>query len=128
MDFDSIDRTVLWKLPRHYGLPTKCANLIKNMNDGFTGHVFSNGQVSEGFQIGTGVLQGCLLSPLFFLIAVDWTMKRFTEHLRTGIQWNLFSQLEYLDYVDDLALLSETHKHMQQKNRKASRKKQPTGS
>ncbi|KAI0209386.1 Secreted RxLR effector protein 78, partial [Lamellibrachia satsuma] len=112
--FDSIDRTVLWKLLRHYGLPTKFVTLIKNMYEGFTGHVIFNGQVSEDFQIGTGVRQGCLLSPLLFLIAIDWTMKRSTEH-RTGIQWNLFSQLEDLDFADDLALLSETHKHMQQK-------------
>ena len=72
--FDSIDRTVLWKLLRHYGLPTKCLTLIKNMYEGFTGHVIFNGQVSEGFQIGTGVRQGCVLSPLLFLIATDWTM------------------------------------------------------
>ena len=109
------DRTVLWKLLRHYGLPTKCVTLIKNMYGGFTCHVIFNGQVSEGFQIGTGVRQGCLLSPLLFLIVIDWTMKRSIEHHRTGIQWNLFSQLEHLDFADDLALLSETHKHMQEK-------------
>ena len=126
--FDNIDRTVLWKLLRHYGLPTKFVTLIKNMYEGFTGHVIFNGQVSEGFQIGTGVRQGCLLSPLLFLIAIDWTMKRSTEHHCTGIQWNLFSQLEDLDFADDLALLSETHKHMQQKTERLQEKKQPTGS
>ena len=120
--FDSIDRTVLWKLLRHYGLPTKFVTLIKSMYEGFTGHVIFNGQVSEGFQIGTGVRQGCLLSPLLFLIAIDWTMKIFTEHHRTGIQWNLFSQLEDLDFADDLALLSETHKHMQQKTERLQEK------
>ena len=120
--FDSIDRTVLWKLLRHYGLPTKFVTLIKNMYEGFTGHVIFNGQVSEGFQIGTGVRQGCLLSPLLFLIAIDWTMKRSTEHHRTGIQWNLFSQLEDLDFVDDLALLSETNKHIQQKQKDFKKK------
>ena len=102
--FDSIDRTVLWKLLRHYGLPTKFVTLIKNMYEGFTGHVIFNGQVSEDFQIGTGLRQGCLLSPLLFLIAIDLTMKRSTEHHHTGIQWNLFSQLEDLDFADDLAL------------------------
>ena len=71
------------------------------------GHVIFKGQVSEGFQIGTGVRQGCLLSLLLFLVNIDWTMKRSTEHHRTGIQWNLFSQLEDLDFVDDLELLSE---------------------
>ena len=123
--FDSIDRTVLWKLLRHYGLPIKCVTLIKNMYESFTGHVIFNEQVSEGFQIGTGVRQAYLLFPLLFLIAIDWTMKRSTEHHRTGIQWNLFLQLEDLDFADDLALLSETHPT---KHRKASRKKQPTGS
>ena len=97
--FDSIDRRVLWKLPRHYGLPAKFVTLIKNMYEGFTGHIIFNGQVSEGFQIGTGLRQGCLLSPLLFLIAIDWTMKRSTEHHPTGIQWNLFSQLEDLDFA-----------------------------
>ena len=125
--FDSIDRTVLWKLLRHYGLPTKLVTLIKNMYEGFTGHVIFNGQVSEGFQIGTGVRQGCLLSPLLFLIAIDWTMKRSTEHHRTGIQWNLFSQLEDLDFADDLALLSETHKHMQQKTERLQEKSSQLG-
>ena len=125
--FDSIDRTVLWKLLRHYGLPTKFVTLIKNMYDGFTGHVIFNGQVSVGFQIGTGVRQGCLLSPLLFLIAIDWTMKRSTEHHRTGIQWNLFSQLEDLDFADDLALLSETHKHMQQKTQRLQEKNSQLG-
>ena len=125
--FDSIDRTVLWKLLRHYGLPTKFVTLIKNMYEGFTGHVIFNGQVSEGFQIGTGVRQGCLLSPLLFLIAIVWTMKRSTEHHRTGIQWNLFSQLEDLDFADDLALLSETHKHMQQKTERLQEKSSQLG-
>ena len=78
--FDSIDRTVLWKLLRHYGLPKQFVTLIKSMHEDFTGHVIFNGQVSEGFQIGTGVRQGCLLSPLLFLTTIDWTMKRSTEH------------------------------------------------
>ena len=92
------------------------------MYEGFSGHVIFNGQVSEVFQIGTGVRQGCLLSPLLFLIAIDWTMKRSTEHHRTGIQWNLFSQLEDLDFADDLALLPENHKHMQQKTERFKKK------
>ena len=49
-------------------------------------------------------------------------MKRSTEHHRTGIQWNVFSQLEDLDFVNDQALLSETHKHMQQKTERLQEK------
>ena len=132
--FDNIDRTVLWKLLRHYGLPTKYITLIKNMYEGFTGHVIFNGRVSEGLHIGTGVRQGCLLSPLLFLIAIAWTMERSTEHHRTGIQWNLFSQIEDLYFADDLTLLSETHKHisethkhMQQKTKRLQEKRSQLG-
>ena len=68
-----------------------------------------------------------MLSPLLFLIAIDWTMKRSTEHHRTGIHWNLFSQLEDLDFADDLALLSETHKHMEQKTKMLQEKSSQLG-
>ena len=116
--FDNIDRAVLWKLLRHHGLPAKCVTLIKNMYEGFTGHVIFNRQFSEGFQIGTGVRHDCVLSPLLFLIVIGRTMKRSTEYHRTGIQWNLFSQLEDLDFADDLVLLSETHKNKQHKTKR----------
>ena len=76
--FDSIYRTVLWKLLSHYGF----YNITKNMYEGFSNHVIFKGQFSEGFQVGNGVRQNCLLYPLLFLIAIDWTMKRSTEHHR----------------------------------------------
>ena len=58
--FDSIDRTVLWKLLRHYGLPSKIVTLIKNMYEGFTGHDIFNGKGSEGFQIWNWITTGLL--------------------------------------------------------------------
>ena len=82
------------------------------MYDGFSGQVICKGKLSAGFAIKTGVRQGCLLSPLLFLIAIDWAMRKTTEHQRTGIQWMLFTQLEDLDFTDDLSLVSlepQTH-------------------
>ena len=32
--FDSVNRDTLWKLLRHYGIPIKLVNLIKNSYDG----------------------------------------------------------------------------------------------
>ena len=32
-----------------------------------------------------------------------------------GIRWNILSTLEDLDFADDLALLSHTHHHLQEK-------------
>ena len=42
-------------------------------------------------------------------------MRETTQNAQHGIQWTLFSQLEDLDYPDDIALLSITANHLQKK-------------
>ena len=59
--------------------------------------------------------QGCLLSPFLFILAIDWIMRAVTKQKRNGIQWTLWSQLDDLDFADDLALLSHNHQEMQEK-------------
>jgi hypothetical protein len=42
-------------------------------------------------------------------------MRKTTEDAPRGIRWNISSTLEDLDFADDLALLSHTHHHLQEK-------------
>ena len=113
--FDSLDRDTLWKLLQHYGIPEKIITLIRNTYDGMTCKVTHAGRLTDSFQVKTGVRQGCLLSPFMFLVAIDWIMKTTTKNRRNGIQWTLWSQLDDLDFADDLALLSHSHEQMQEK-------------
>ena len=116
--FDSVDRTSLWKLLRHYGVPDKIVSLIRNSYEGMSCKVVHGQQLSESFQVQTGVRQGCLLSPFLFLLAIDWIMKETTSQGRNGIRWTLMgpnTQLDDLDFADDLALLSSTRQQMQAK-------------
>ena len=55
------------------------------------------------------------MSPFLFLLVIDWIMKICTKQRRNGIQWTLNTQLEDLDFADDLALLSHSHQQMQEK-------------
>ena len=100
-----MDRTTLWKLLRHYGVLTKIVNIIKNSYEGMTCKVVHGGKLTNGFQVMTGVRQGCLLSPFLFLLLIDWIMKTATTRRRNGIQWTPWTQLDDLDFADDLAIL-----------------------
>ena len=113
--FDSVDRETLWKLLRHYGVPEKLVSLIRCTYQGMSCRVSHSGQLSEDFEVKTGVRQGCLLSPFLFLLVIDWIMKSSTAGRRNGIQWTLLSQLDDLDFADDLALLSHSRNQMQDK-------------
>ncbi len=113
--FDSVDRETLWKLLRFYGIPTKMVNLIRNSYDGMSCRVINGGQLTNSFQVQTGVRQGCLLSPFLFLLVIGWITKSSTSGRRNGIQWTLWKQLDDLEFADDLALLSHSQQQMQGK-------------
>ena len=90
----------------HYGIPPKIINIARNMYQGMQCRVVHDGQLTQPFEVTTGVRQGCLLSPFLFLMAVDWIMRQATEGRQNGIQWSPFTQLDDLDFADDIALLA----------------------
>ena len=101
---------MLWLLLRHYQIPVKIVTIIKALYEGFSAQVVHNGQKTEPLSIRTGVRQGCLLSPLLFLVTLDWvTLTAFAR--RRGIQWSL----TLLGFADDLALLSHRIQDMKDK-------------
>ena len=52
--------------------------------------------------MNTGVRQGCLLSPILFLVALDWVSRQDFGDNKTGIQFTLLQKLEDLEFADDL--------------------------
>jgi len=61
------------------------------------------------------VRQRCIISPILFLVAVDWVMRQTTADKPRGIPWTPFTHLEDLDFADDLAVLSTNSTHLQEK-------------
>jgi hypothetical protein len=82
--FDSVHRNTLRQLMRHYGISQKIVNIVQKSYEDLTCKVLHNGSLTEGFQMETGVRQGCLLSPLLFLFVVDWIMENTTRDRRNG--------------------------------------------
>ena len=81
--FGSVDRETMWKLLRHYGVPKKIFSLTFQDMSCRIAHA---GQLSESFEVKTGVRQECLLSPFLFLLVIDWIIKTTTTGRNNGIQ------------------------------------------
>ena len=66
------------------------------------------------------------MSPILFLMTIDWIQRKRT-HVHRGIQWTLFGQLEDLDFADDIAEISSTRQHLQEKTTILNRYAEETG-
>ncbi|VDP64792.1 unnamed protein product [Schistosoma mattheei] len=91
-----MDRTTLWKLLQHYGVPQKIVNIIRNSNGGLNSKIVHRGQLIDSFKV------------------IEWIMKTSTFEEKHGIQWTSRMQLDDLDLADELALLSQTQQRMQE--------------
>jgi hypothetical protein len=70
---------VLWKILQQYGIPNKLLNIVETLYHGFQVNVVHNGMMSDHITTEAGIRQGCILSPILFLIVMDWVMKRASE-------------------------------------------------
>lgn len=57
------------------------------------------------------------MSPFLFLSVIDRIMRTKTSDRNIGIQWSLLTQLNDLNFADDLALISHNLIQMQDKTR-----------
>ena len=90
-------------------------NTVKTMyNNNFSSQVVSNNELTDSFTVTTWVKQGCILSPVHFLLGIDWVMKNVVNKQRRWIRWTLTNIIEYLDFADDnIALFSHRRQYMQ---------------
>jgi len=84
--FDMIERSTLWKIMKHYGIPDMFVNITHSFYEDMTCQVVHNSDLSTPFAVTTGVRQGCLLSPMIYFLVVDCIMKTTTDTPR-GLQW-----------------------------------------
>ena len=106
--FDSIHRETLWKIARTYGVPQDFVAIFKNLYEGSECCIRTEDGDTSFFKIRTGVRQGCVLSPMLFLLAIDFICRHSIDTLQLGIDWAPMHRLADLDFADDIALLGKS--------------------
>ena len=67
--YDSVDRELLWEVLTRFGVPTKMLKSIRNLHEGMRARVRTDdGKHSEWFDVTQGPRQGCVISPLLFIV------------------------------------------------------------
>lgn len=113
--YDSVDRQALFNILEEQGLDNKTTNLIKQTLTGTTSKVKFMGEVSEPFEIRTGVRQGDGLSPLLFNLVLDKVIREWEIELKRTGNWRPVRlgtqkkgiEVACLAFADDLAILTE---------------------
>ncbi|CAD7959937.1 unnamed protein product, partial [Amoebophrya sp. A120] len=110
--FDSLSWPVLHRICRQQGMPENICRILRDMYDRNARIKIRLGEekFAAEFKQKCGIRQGSALSPLLFIICVDWAMKQFVATMVEEEFWTREEAedqaLRWLGYVDDLVIKS----------------------
>lgn len=116
--FDRLNHRNLWEALRRKGVPEKIVSLIEAQYEAFVCRVLHDGVLSDPIRVVAGVRQGCILSPLLFLIVMDEVLVGAMDSIpNRGLLWQPISMenLDDLDLADDIVLFAQRRSDMQNK-------------
>ena len=73
--FDCVDHNKLWKILKEVELPDHLTCLLRNLYAGQEATVRIGHGITDWFQTGKGVCQGCILSPCLFNFYAEYIMR-----------------------------------------------------
>ena len=85
--FDGVDHNKLWKILQEMGILHHLTCLLRNLYAGQEATVRTGHGITDWFQIGKGVHQGCILSPCLFNFYAEYIMRNTgLEEAQSGIK------------------------------------------
>ena len=105
----------MWVIMGKYGIPKKIIRIMRLFFEDFQCAVEDQGETGKWFNIKAGVKQGCNMSGFMFLVVMDWILRRSVGEGENEMRWKFTPKLDDLDFADDIALLSSTKHHIQEK-------------
>ena len=110
--FDCMDHSKLWKILKEIGIPDHLTCLLRNLYAGQEATVRTGHGTTDWFQIGKGVLQGCILSACLFNLYAEYIMRNAgLEEAQAGIKIAR-RNINNLRYADDTTLMAESEEEL----------------
>ena len=110
--FDCVDNNKLWKIVREMGIPDHLTCLWRNLDAGLEATVRSGHGITDWFQIGKGVCQGCILSPYLFNLYAEYIMRNAgLDEAQAGIKI-AGRNISNLRYADGTTLMTEREEEL----------------
>ena len=105
--FDCVDHEILWVILRVMGVPVHLIVLLKKLYINQEARVRTEFGETDNIDIGKGVRQGCIVSPLLFNVYAENIMREALEEWESGISigWRMVTNLRD---ADDTTLLAGT--------------------
>ena len=113
--FDSVKRKQLWKALKEHSVKSSLIKAIQSFYLKPEGMVRIKGETTSKFNIDVGVRQGCILSPLLFIILMNSISKQCKgmRAVEFGM-WRLKPvTLKMLAFADDLVIFGKTQRDLQ---------------
>ena len=94
------------------GVPDHLTCLLRDLYAGQKGTVRTGHGITDWFQIGKGVRQGCILSPCLFYFYAEYMMRNAgLEETQAGIKV-AGRNINHLRYADDTTLMAESEEEL----------------
>ena len=104
--------TINWKILKKIGIPEHLTCLLRNVYAGQESTVRTGHGTTDGFQLGKGVCQGCILSPCLFNLYAEYIRRNAgLKEAQAGIKI-AGRNINNLRYADDTTLMAESEEKL----------------
>ena len=108
--YDRVPRDKLWKVLQEYGVEGQLLRAVKSFYCRPEVCVWVNGKQSKPLHVSVGLRQGCVLSPILFIVYMNW-IDKYSQANECATIGNC--KITRLLFADDLVLLSSTESGLQ---------------
>ena len=106
--FDCVDHNKLWKILEEIRIPDHLTCFLRNLYAGQQATVRTGHGTTDWFQIGTGVRQGCILSPCLFNLYAEYIMQNARLDEAQAAIKIAGRNINNLRYSDDTMFMAES--------------------